>query len=457
MNNLTERIQRMHRFFNTRKTYDLARRLYYLKKLKKVVLSHESQLIDALKRDFNKPYFESYTTEYYVVLEALDTAIKHLKQWSQPKRYTSFIPTLARYKVQAVPYGVCAIYSPYNYPFQLALVPLIGAISAGNCVVIKPSEHTPYTNALLQKIVSDTFPSYLACVLPSSRELGERLLQQPLDYIFFTGGTEGGRAIMSKAAANLIPVTLELGGKNPCIVDYDADLKLAAKRIAWGKYLNGGQTCIAPDYVLVHEDVKDQFLALLKKAIEEMFSEPDDFPTMINEAHYIKVLKCIHEDAIYHGGHFDANKLYIEPTILHPVSLKDECMQEEIFGPILPVLSFNKLSSVIETVKRFPKPLACYIFSRDKYRTHYLTKHLSFGGGAINDTIMHIVHPKVPFGGIGYSGMGNYQGHYSFLTFSHQQTLLYSTPFEFPLRFPPYSQKLNTLRNFIHLKHPLHK
>lgn len=443
----------MHRFFNTRATYPIDKRLYYLKKLKQVILLREKDIIEALKLDFNKPAFETYTTEIYMVLEELQTAIKGLKKWARPKSHVAPFPLLGTHKVSPIPYGVCAIFSPYNYPFQLALSPLIGAVAAGNCVVLKPSEYTLHTTKLLKQLLKQVFPSYYVCVIEGPCSVATRLLKQPLDYIFFTGSTKVGQVVMQEAAKTLTPVTLELGGKNPCIVDYDSNLPLAAKRIAWGKFLNAGQTCVAPDYILVHEAVRQPFLQLLKQEIQKMFRSKEAFPSMIHEQHYVKVLKCIDEDKIYHGGHFDADSLYIEPTILHPVSLQDECMQEEIFGPVLPVLSFNKLSSAIETVKRFPKPLACYIFSNDRHRTSHLLKYLDFGGGAINDTILHLTHPKVPFGGIGFSGMGNYHGWYSFNTFSHYQTVLYSKSIELPLRYPPYQDKVKLIRQYIRTKH----
>ncbi|MGL4362560.1 MAG: aldehyde dehydrogenase family protein [Cellulosilyticaceae bacterium] len=449
---LTEQIQLMHRFFNTRRTYNEDFRLYFLKKLQKSILNHEHSIVRALHSDLNKPPFETYTSEISIVLSEITYAIKNLKKWMKPKRNISMFPFLSTTSITPEPHGVIAIIAPYNYPFQLALVPLIGAIAAGNCAVIKPSSHTPGTNAVLQSIINEVFPKHFVYLTDSTDTTSSLLLKQPLDYIFFTGSVSSGKAIMAEAAKTLTPVTLELGGKNPCVVDYNADLAVAAKRIAWGKFLNSGQTCVAPDYLLVHEDVVEPFLKLLTSEIKKMFSDKKNLSRMIHEEHYVKVLQCIDEDSIYYGGHFDTSSLYIEPTILYPTSLKSECMKEEIFGPVLPVLSFNKLETVIRTVKRFPKPLAMYVFGEDKQRINHLFKHLSFGGGAVNDTIIHLNNMQLPFGGVGHSGLGCYHGKYSFKTFSHYKPIVRSCKKQLPLRFPPYHNKIDFIKKYIRFK-----
>lgn len=450
MKDMTEQIQFMHHFFRTRKTYDVNFRLYFLKKLKKSLLANQALLAKALYKDFKKPYFETYTTEIYMVLTELDTAIRELKRWAKPKTYNAPFPLLGgSTKVVPEPYGLSLIFAPYNYPIQLALSPLIGAIAAGNCVILKPSEYTPHTSKMLKHLLMKIFPSHLVWVIEGGPETCQALLKQPIDYIFFTGSTVTGKKVMAEAAKHLIPVTLELGGKNPAVVDYNCDLNLAAKRIAWGKFMNAGQTCVAPDYVLVHEDVAELFLEQLTKETAKMFEDPSQFSRLIHEAHYVHVLKCIDEDKIYYGGHFNPEELYVEPTILYPAKLKDECMQEEIFGPVLPVIPFSKLSSAIEMIQRFPKPLACYLFSDDQHRIQHLLKHISFGGGCINDTIMHLTHPKAPFGGVGYSGMGSYHGKHSFDTFSHYKAVCYSSKAELPLRYPPYEKKLGLIQHYI--------
>ncbi len=417
-----------------------------------MLLQEGDTLCEALLIDFNKPIYETYLTEHHMILQELDLAIRSLKKWMRPKKQHVFIPVIGTTRVIPEPYGVCAVFAPANYPLQLALIPLIGAIAAGNSVVLKLSEYTPHTAKRLKQLLATVFPPHLVYTLLGDAHTAQRLLKQPLDYIFFTGSTGVGKKVMAQAAQTLTPLTLELGGKSPVIVDYSADIKLAAKRIAWGKFLNAGQTCVAPDYVLVHDAVADAFLEALMTETSRMFGTKASFPRMTHDAHYVRVLQCINEDKVYYGGHFDADTRYIEPTILYPASLTDTCMQEEIFGPILPVIPFSKLSTAIETVKRFPKPLACYVFTKDTARKNHLLKHLSFGGGAINDTILQLAGTHTPFGGIGYSGMGSYHGKYTFDTFTHYKTILSSSAFEVPLRYPPYNDKLQLLKRYMDYK-----
>lgn len=451
-NDLTEQIQLMHRFFNSKATLPLNFRMYFLKKLKKKIINSQDKLCTALYQDLKKPDYEIYTTELYIVLQEIDTALKNLKKWMKPSATPTAFPLVGMSSVTPVPYGVCAVFVPYNYPFQLALSPLIGAIAAGNCVVLKVSEYAIHTANFISELLSAVFPKHLVYTLLGDGLVADQLLMQPLDYIFFTGSTRVGKKVMQQAAKHLIPVTLELGGKNPTIVDYTCDIKLAAKRIAWGKFTNAGQTCVAPDYVLVHDAVAEAFMKELKSATKKMFKDKSKLSRMINEKHYVNVLQCINEDKIYHGGHFNADELYIEPTLLYPVSLQDHCMQEEIFGPVLPVIPFSKLSVAIDTIKRFPKPLAFYIFSRDNLRIQHLLKHITFGGGCINDTVMHLTSSKHPFGGVGYSGMGSYHGKYTFDTFSHYRTLLQSSSIELPLRYPLHEQNLSLIKSYMRFK-----
>ncbi len=445
-----QQIQTMNRFFYTRQTYNIKKRIYILKKLRKIILTHQKDIIAALYSDFKKPLFETYTTEIYTVLSELNEAIKNVANWAKPTLKPSSLPLLGGYhKILKEPYGICAIYVPFNYPFQLALCPLIGAIAAGNCAVIKVSEYTPATNKVLQTIIQETFPPYYVTVIEGDAQLAEALLDEPLDYIFFTGGTHTGKKVMQKAAEHLVPVTLELGGKSPTIVDFDADLKLAAKRIVWGKFLNAGQTCVAPDYVLVHESVAKKLLCYIGFTLQHLYRDSRHIAHIINEGQYVRLLQLINEDKIYFGGHFDTDSLYIEPTVLYPVSEADLCMQEEIFGPILPVIPFKRLDEAIQIVQRRPKPLACYIFGKDQKRINHLLKHLSFGGGCINDTVLHLSSPKVPFGGIGYSGMGAYHGVVGFNTFTHEKTILISSPKEIPLRYLDYDKAHRFVNRFL--------
>lgn len=447
---ISQCVQDLNHYFFSRKTYDVGHRIYYLKKLKTSIVKYQDDIAKALYQDFKKPIFETFTTEIYTTIKEIDYALAHIKKWTRGQKHGGVLPLIGSHThVIPEPYGVCLIFSPFNYPFQLSLVPLVGALAAGNCVVLKPSEYTPHTNSILKRILSEVFPPYYVAVIEGDITVSNELLSQPIDYIFFTGGTNTGKKIMAKAAENLIPITLELGGKSPVIVDYDADLKLAAERIVWGKFLNAGQTCVAPDYVLVHEHVAKSLLIQIGFTLQKFYKDKKSMAHIINETHYVRLLQLIDEDKIYFGGHFDTDTLYIEPTVLYPVNSQDACMQEEIFGPILPIIPFKKLDRAISFVQRQPKPLACYIFGEDKKRIQYLLKHLSFGGGCINDTVLHVTSLKAPFGGVGYSGMGSYHGYHSFKTFSHDKTILISNKGELPLRFPPYDEKFPLIKKLI--------
>ncbi len=450
MKEIHESIQDMHAYFYQRKTSDVKLRIYYLKKLRSSILLHQEDIVKALYKDFKKPIFETYTTEIYTTLKEIDYALKHIKKWCSPKKYPGIFPVVGGSTcVMPEPYGVCLIFSPFNYPFQLSITPLIGALAAGNCAIIKPSEYTPNTSRLLAQIIKEVFPDYYVNVIEGGVDMSSSLLSEPIDYIFFTGGTDTAKKVMHKAAEQLIPVTLELGGKSPVIVDYNANIPLAAKRIVWGKFLNAGQTCIAPDYVLVHQGVADKLLRYIGYAIKHFYKEGKNLAHIINEAHYVRLLELIDEDKIYFGGHFNTDDLYIEPTVLYPINGSDACMKEEIFGPILPIIPFRKIHDAIRIIHRYPKPLACYIFSEDKNRVNYLLKHLSFGGGCINDTLLHATSLNAPFGGVGHSGMGAYHGYHGFKTFSHDKTIFKSTPSEIPLRYPPYDKKIAAVKKLL--------
>lgn len=453
MNDLTEQIQYMHRFFHSKRTYSINFRKFYLKKLKKQLFIYEQAILSALYLDLKKPAAEVYRSELLMVLDELDYALHHLHHWAKPITQPSRFPLVGSISRQIPePYGVCSIFVPYNYPFQLALSPLIGALAAGNCVVLKLSEYTPHTNKVIINLIRDTFPNYLVYAFEGDITSSQKLLNQPLDYIFFTGSTEVGKQVMAAASRHLIPITLELGGKNPTLVDYSADLDLAAKRIAWGKFMNAGQTCVAPDYVLVHESVAEAFVAKLRDAVHQLYPDAQHMTHIINEKHFVRLMNCINEDKVVMGGHFESHTHFIEPTLLYPASLQDNCMQDEIFGPILPILPFTKLDTAIQTIQRFPKPLAAYIFSQDRLRTQHLIQHISFGGGCINDTIMHLVDLHLPFGGVGYSGLGAYHGYASFKTFSHFKSILSGNRFDLPLRYGHSAQDMKALKNYIHLR-----
>lgn len=443
MTSINHTLQSMHHFFYSRQTYSVSRRIYYLKKLKLAIINNQETIAKALNLDFKKPKVEVYMTEILPTITELNLAIKHANQWAKSKKYNGVLPVIGgSTKVIKEPYGIVLVFAPYNYPFYLSLAPLIGAIAAGNCVVLKPSEHTPATNKVIKQIIREVFPSYYVHVFEGDAVIAEKLLDSPIDYIFFTGGSETAKKIMAKAAAHLIPITLELGGKSPTIVTEDADLTLAAQRIIWGKFINAGQTCVAPDYVLVHESIAPQLLHQMCKVLKSYIASPNVQMThIINEKQYVRLLQLINEDKIIYGGHFHTDTLYIEPTLLYPVNESDLCMHEEIFGPVLPVIPYKHLEEAINYVHRRPKPLATYIFSRNKRTIRYLLKHLSFGGGCINDTILHTTHTKAPFGGVGYSGIGSYHGYYSFLTFTHEKTIFISNKKEL-IRREPHSKYL---------------
>ena len=457
MDNIFEMVQSQHDFFYTNMTKDLSFRTSQLKALYTTIKKYQGEIIEALYNDFKKPPFEAFATEVYAVLEEIKYLVKHLPRLSKTKTVSSSLINFPSFgSIVPEPYGVCLIIAPWNYPLQLALSPLIGAIAAGNCAIIKPSEHSPYTTKVLKRIIEEIYPSYYVSVVDGDEKVAKELLEQPLDYIFFTGGTEVGKKIMAKAADHLVPVTLELGGKSPTIVDSDAHIKTAARRIVWGKFINCGQTCIAPDYVLVHEKVKDQLVHEICNNIIKFYTvTPEyspDYARIINKRHFNRLVNYIDPDKVFYGGQSNEDDLFISPTILHNVALDDLVMKEEIFGPILPIITFNNLPEAIDIVQSKPKPLALYYFGENKKRAAYVKSSISFGGGCINDTIMHVSSSNLPFGGVGYSGMGSYHGKASFDTFSHYKSMLNkSTLIDLPLRYPPYKSKLSLLRGFINL------
>jgi len=439
--------EKARQFFLTNQTRDVDFRIDALTKLKASIKKNEENINKAIYNDFKKSAFETYVTETSMVLGEITNMIKHLKKWSKPKRVHS---PLALFKSKCYlmpePYGVALIIAPWNYPFQLMMVPTVGAIAAGNCVVMKPANYSKHTTELIEEIITSNFDPQYISIFKGGREVNAELLEQKFDYIFFTGSPELGKIVMEKASKNLTPVTLELGGKSPCIVTDKAKLDISAKRLAWGKLVNAGQTCIAPDYLFVHSKVKDEFLANLKKYIKEFYgddaSKSPDFPRIINNVQFEKMKHYIENQNIFIGGKTDKEDRYVEPTILDNVSPDSPVMQQEIFGPILPVMTFNNLQEVINFVNSRPRPLACYLFSEDKTEQNTILKSLSFGGGCVNDTLMHVANHHLPFGGVGNSGMGMYHGKFSFDTFSHIKAVVKkSTVVDIKEKYPPYSQK----------------
>lgn len=430
-------------FFDSGKTLDIEYRLSALEKFRQTILAREEEIYTALKADLNKSPFETYMSEVGIVLDELRFVKKHLRKWAKDQR----VPTpLAQFKstsfMHPEPYGVTLIMSPWNYPFMLALDPLVGAIAAGNCVVLKPSAYSPATSAIMTKIAEEAFDPGHVTVVQGGRKENQALLDQKFDYIFFTGGTTVGREVMIKAAKYLTPMTLEMGGKSPCIVDATANIPVTAKRLAFGKFLNAGQTCVAPDYLFVHRDVRQQLTEELRKNVEEFFGgdplENPEYPKIINEKHYLRLQGLMEGEKVIFGG--VARHGQIAPTLLADVSPDSPVMQEEIFGPILPMMEYTDLDKVIDFIRSRPKPLALYLFTSDHATEKKVLEQVSFGGGCINDTIIHLATSHMPFGGVGDSGMGGYHGKFSFDTFTHYKSIVKkATWLDLPMRYHPYT------------------
>ena len=436
---------RQRAYFAGGGTLPVPARIRALERLEQALLAHEEDLYQALRADLGKSRTESYLCEVGLTLSELRYVRRHVKAWS---RRRPALPSLAqlpgRCFLQPEPYGVVLILSPWNYPVLLTLEPLIGALAAGNCAVVKPSAYSPNTSAVLSALIEEALPQEHATVIQGGRQENQALLGQKFDYIFFTGSVSVGREVMAQAATHLTPVTLELGGKSPCIVDGTADLALAARRIVFGKFLNCGQTCVAPDYLLVQREKKDALLAQIAREIARMYGEhpleSPDYGKIINEKHFRRLLGLLDSDKLVLGGERDPAALRIAPTILDNVTGEDPVMQEEIFGPILPVLPVDSLEEAIAFVRERPRPLALYLFTSSREAERRVFSQLSFGGGCVNDTILHLASSRLPFGGVGDSGMGAYHGKYSFFTFSHEKGILKtSTRLDVPLRYPPYT------------------
>ena len=454
--NIESTVAAQRAYFAQGETLDVAFRKDALRRLRETILSHEAQINAALQQDLGKSPSESYMCEVGMTLSELSYTLGHVDRWA---RRHSVLTPLAHFHAHSFtvhnPYGVVLIMSPWNYPFMLTMEPLIGALAAGNCALLKPSAYAPATSAVIREIVSACFPPEYVAVVEGGRKENQALLEQRFDYIFFTGGVTVGREVMRKAAEHLTPVSLELGGKSPCIVDSTAKLDLAAKRLAFGKLLNCGQTCVAPDYLLIDRRVKDDFIALLKKHIAAMAGENAlanaQYVHMINRKHYDRVMGLIDPAKVVLGGQGDPETLRIQPTIMDGVTADDAIMQEEIFGPVLPVIAYDSLDEAVGFVNSREHPLALYLFSEDKRTQERFLKSVPFGGGCINDTIIHLATSRMGFGGVGNSGMGSYHGKKSFDTFSHEKSIVdKSTWMDLPVRYMPYSPiKDKLLRMFL--------
>ena len=439
-------VDRQRKYFQTGATLSADMRIAGLRRLYTAVSQRETEIREALKKDLGKSGFESYMCETGMVLEEISYMLKHIRSFSREKRRrTPLAQFHSRSYQKPSPYGVTLIMSPWNYPFMLTLSPLVDALAAGNTAVVKPSAYSPHTSRLILDILSQCFEPRYVAVVTGGRAEDTCLLQEHFDYIFFTGSQSVGKEVMRKAAEHLTPITLELGGKSPCIVDKTANLKLAAKRIVFGKYLNCGQTCVAPDYVYCHRSVKDQLLKEVQDQIRKQYgSHPLDNPDygkIINEKHFDRILGLIEETKVIHGGSSDRKALRIEPTVLDNVSFSDPVMQEEIFGPVMPVLVFDSLEEVIARINSMPHPLALYFFTSDKAAAKEITSRCGFGGGCINDTIIHLATTEMGFGGFGESGMGAYHGKTGFDTFTHYKSIVdKKTWLDLPMRYQPYRQ-----------------
>ncbi|CXO75526.1 Aldehyde dehydrogenase [Staphylococcus aureus] len=456
MNIIEQKFYDSKAFFNTQQTKDISFRKEQLKKLSKAIKSYESDILEALYTDLGKNKVEAYATEIGITLKSIKNARKELKNWTKTKNVDTplyLFPTKSYIKKE--PYGTVLIIAPFNYPFQLVFEPLIGAIAAGNTAIIKPSELTPNVARVIKRLINETFDANYIEVIEGGIEETQTLIHLPFDYVFFTGSENVGKIVYQAASENLVPVTLEMGGKSPVIVDETANIKVASERICFGKFTNAGQTCVAPDYILVHESVKDDLITALSKTLREFYGQniqqSPDYGRIVNLKHDHRLTSLLNSEQmnIVFGGHSDEDERYIEPTLLDHVTSDSAIMQEEIFGPILPILTYQSLDEAIAFIHQRPKPLSLYLFSEDENATQRVINELSFGGGAINDTLMHLANPKLPFGGVGASGMGRYHGKYSFDTFTHEKSYIFkSTRLESGVHLPPYKGKFKYIKAF---------
>jgi len=439
-------------FLFTGVSREIAFRIENLKALKKTIENNEKKILAALKSDLGKSEIEAYVSEIAPVLQEIDYTLRKIKSWVKPQKvHAPLISFPAVSYIYPEPYGSVLIIGPWNYPFLLLVSPLIGSMSAGNCSVVKPSEIAPKTSQVVANIIKENFEQTYIAVAEGGVEETQKLFSQKFDYIFFTGSMRVGRIVMESAAKHLTPVTLELGGKSPCIVDKDVNIEITAKRIVFGKYFNAGQTCIAPDYLLVHEAIKDKLLKIIKITIKEFYGddplESPDYGRIINEQHFSRLSDLLKEGDIVAGGSVNLDNLYIAPTVINNISWSNKIMKDEIFGPILPVIEYNDLNEVISILSKRPKPLALYFFSNNKNKQKKILEETSSGGVSINDTLSHAMNKKLPFGGVGDSGMGFYRGKFSFDTFSHKKSVLKKSFFiDLKEKYPPYKMPLKWIK-----------
>lgn len=426
-----------------------------LKKLLNSIQKNEAAIIEALYLDFKKPAFEAVLTETQYVITDLKDTLKNIHSWSKPKKVLpSILNFPSRDYIYSEPFGKVLVISPWNYPFQLALCPLIAAVSAGNSVILKPSELTPNTSKIIAEIISESFDTNHVEVVQGGVEVSQKLLSQRWDYIFFTGSVAVGKIVAKAAAEHLTPVTLELGGKNPCIIDETANIKLAAKRIVWGKFINGGQTCIAPDYLVVKPQIKEKLIQSLIEEIENAYSKNVenslDYCRIVNDKNWERLTQLIDPEKVIHGGKTDEETLYIAPTLIAETDLESEIMKEEIFGPLLPIVTYETDSDLEAIISKYEKPLALYIFTENHSFAQTIINNFSFGGGCVNDTVVQFSNKRLPFGGVGHSGIGAYHGSLNFDTFSHKKAIVIKSNWlDLPMRYAPYGNKLAYVKRFL--------
>jgi acyl-CoA reductase-like NAD-dependent aldehyde dehydrogenase len=450
-------IQNQRIFFHTGKTRDVKYRRTALKKLKDIVFKYEDECLDALNLDLGKSRTEAYLTEFILIRDELKLTLKSIKKWSRARPVPTPIQlAMATSYRQPEPYGLTLIVSPWNYPLALSIVPLIGAIAAGNTVVVKPSELAPTTSTIITKIIKEAFDEKHIVSVEGGIDVANELLEHRYDYIFFTGGTAVGQIYYEAAAKHLTPVTLELGGKSPCIVDSNINISETARRIVFGKFLNCGQSCTAPDYILVHQSIKDKLIKWMIHHIEKMYgdlkAEDSEYPLIVNERHTERIASLIDKSKVIYGGEVDVDKRYISPTILDNITMDDDIMKEEIFGPLLPIIIINNMDDTINFIQNFEKPLALYVFSKNQKLINKLLSSISFGGACVNDTMTHYVNPNLPFGGVGQSGIGEYHGKFSFDTFSHFKSVFKKSmwiDFSGLIRFAPWRNKFNFIKKIL--------
>lgn len=442
-------------YFHTNVTKMETWRIDQLLKLETMIRENESEILKALKMDLGKSEFEAYATEVGFLLDNIKKTVKHLKSWMKPQKVSLPLHQFgASGTVMYEPYGSVLIIGPFNYPFQLVMEPLVAALAAGNTAVLKPSEYTEHTSDLLERLIGKTFDESAIAVVRGDRKVTSALIHMPFDHIFFTGSVPVGKIVMEAASKNLTPVTLELGGKSPTIVEDSANIEIAAKRIVWGKFMNAGQTCIAPDYIYVSSRKADALIEAMKKSIQDFYGtnvkNSPDYGRIVSDKHFNRLTELMDYNKVVFGGETVFDEKYIEPTILYPVTWQDKVMEDEIFGPILPVMIYESLNEVIEEVRKRPKPLALYLFTENDTVQERIMTSLSFGGGCINDTLSHVVPHDLPFGGVGHSGHGYYHGKAGFLTLSHTKSILKkSTKLDIKVAFPPYKGKLKLIKKLL--------